>query len=645
MKSFKWKNIEEESLIDGRVPRKKARKDAGGNVPGNTTQGKLKQNELRNTAPGGSQTIKEKDGFKQDRNTSFMAFDVDMPVSLDAEEQPSALPDAAYGRAQLADYAVDGMYWATSNPMVPTPSDSREPSLTLRSTPETASLDLLDSSLEDDVEEIIGSTHPPQFFPHASHLNVDRLPISRPTPHFAPTSQWNPFFCLPPQPSFQPSSGNDLMHVFMAQTTSILSVKDGPSENPWRTLIYPLAHSSPPLYHALAALTAFHLASQQSSSSMDFQSLAATKRELRMIGVHHQNQSAKALRAAISANSLSPLSALATTLTLAFAESWDLHIRSGLSHLGGSRILVKQVLAAHRENRFEGEDKRRMEFLANAWVYLDVLVQLTSMCDDTGNCSVDFEGLLAPLNSDTIIGPEPPTGLPRRWVEVQQKLPIDPLLGCARSLFPLLSRVGELCKKVRTLPNSHRNLLTAQHLKLELETWDPGDISAYHSPEDTASPISHSLATAEAYRLSSLILLYQAVPPLLPSSDTVNELAGSVMQLIDRTPISSRVVVVQVLPLLVASCEAEGEQRDWARERWRGMKVRMWTGNVEKGEEVCKEIWRRRDVCDARSGGREGREYGVGGRLHWGSVMRDWGWEGMLSLILPTFLLKREIGH
>jgi hypothetical protein len=35
---------------------------------------------------------------------------------------------------------------------------------------------------------------------------------------------------------------------------------DGPNENPWRNLVWPLAQQSPALYHAITAMTAFHSA-------------------------------------------------------------------------------------------------------------------------------------------------------------------------------------------------------------------------------------------------------------------------------------------------------------------------------------------------------------------------------------------------
>jgi hypothetical protein len=85
------------------------------------------------------------------------------------------------------------------------------------------------------------------------------------------------------QPEVQAGSPEILMLQFDKQTCGILSVKDGPTENPWRTLIWPLT-----------------------------------------TGIEKMRTD----------------TALATTLVLAFSESWDQHISTGIEHLRGARILV-----------------------------------------------------------------------------------------------------------------------------------------------------------------------------------------------------------------------------------------------------------------------------------------------------------------
>ena len=437
---------------------------------------------------------------------------------------------------------------------------------------------------------------------------------------------------------FQPDSQESLMHTYVSQTSGILSIKDGPTENPWRTLIYPLAQSSPPLYHALASMTAFHLASSANSASK----YAPSPHSFRLLAVRHLSTSLTALSTSLSSSHLPAqelLADLATTLTLAFAESWDWGTRSGLSHLRGSRILVSRALTVHASFPYQGEDYERLKFLANCWMYLDVLAQLTSICDI--NCAIDFEALLAPLERRTMFGPLPRPGRDGGMAEHLGKLELDPLLGCSSTLFPILARVATLLKRVRVYqvrtgmletPLPENLMEFAMNIKANLETWDPGDVSTYSEPEDDPSSVRYGLATAETYRLVTLMLLYQVVPSLAEGEDaitTVNQLAESAMGLLDSTPISSRVVIIQIFPLMLAGCEAKctGGFREWVRERWKGMKGRMWIGNLECCSSVVEELWKRRDQFEAM-GMAKRRDYAVGGRLHWATVMREWKWEG-----------------
>ena len=317
---------------------------------------------------------------------------------------------------------------------------------------------------------------------------------------------------------FRQDSQESLMQTYISQTCGILSIKDGPNENPWRTLVFPLAQSSPPLFHALASMTAFHLASSANAASTS----APSPYFFRHLAVRHLSTSLSALSVSLSAPSLPAtelLGDLATTITLAFAESWDWGTRSGICHLRGSRILVSRALAVHAASPFQGQDLECLKSLANSWMYLDVLAQLTSICDI--NCSIDFEGLLAPLNQRTTYGPLPGPMKDGGVAQHYGKLPIDPLLGCSGTLFPILARIVTLCKRVRMhqitsgsldAPLSPDLLTWAVELKTALERWDPGDISTYCEPEDDPSSVRYGLATAETYRLCTLGLLYQAVP-------------------------------------------------------------------------------------------------------------------------------------
>ncbi|KAI9817436.1 MAG: hypothetical protein M1827_001046 [Pycnora praestabilis] len=483
-----------------------------------------------------------------------------------------------------------------------------------------------------------------------------------------PQDAFDLFSALYRQPDINPGSPEMLMVRFDRQTCGILSVKDGPTENPWRTLIWPLARESPALYHAIASMTAFHTSKE--------------KPAMRVEGMEHMRQSIRSLASNIEG--MRTETALATTLVLAFSESWDQHISTGIEHLRGAKVLVNQALTKHKQSSLGGDDLARLRFLCNTWVYMDVIARLTSIDDDESN---DFDAALGPP-----CGPLLPN------------IQIDPLMGCAGSLFPLIGRVANLVRRVRkSESNTVAMISKAMELKSMIENWEPS--SFFEPPEDPTSEIQHSLQTAEAYRWATLLYLHQAVPEI-PSLSTAS-LAKKVLVFLATVPLSSRTIIVQIYPLLAAGCEAAGhEDRQWVQDRWAAMSQRMLIGNIDRCWEVMREVWDRRDNYEAEIRGRHPRlnkartvpedissenglkrkvgdeldlfdwsnEYGnakrratcdagiglhrnselnqrrkrsmdnftenmefeltVRGGMHWVGVMKDWGWEGKQILTI-----------
>ncbi|CAZ80527.1 unnamed protein product [Tuber melanosporum] len=357
------------------------------------------------------------------------------------------------------------------------------------------------------------------------------------------------------RPAVTATSQEMLVLHFDKNTCGIMSVKDGPNENPWRTLIWPLARDSPALYHAIASMTAFHM--------------SGGKPELRVEGMEHMRSSIRCLANDIGCGDTRNEAALATTLVLAFSEAFDQHISTGIEHLRGAKILVRQALAKHSASSPDEVAHKRLGFLYNVWVYLDVLARLTSDEDEDDQGPVTVNRPLTPISE------------------------IDPLMGCAATLFPLIGRVASLVQKVRqTDQNTYDIINEGMGIKNLLERWAPE--SHYDPPVDSSSNVVHCVKTAEAYRYATLLYLHQAVPEL-PSLGS-RELAQKVMLLIADIPMSSRSCIVHIYPLLAAGCEAitEGE-RSWVKSRWEDMCSRMWIGNVSKAWEVMKEVWDRRD--------------------------------------------------
>ncbi|KAE8351372.1 fungal-specific transcription factor domain-containing protein [Aspergillus coremiiformis] len=465
------------------------------------------------------------------------------------------------------------------------------------------------------------------------------------------------------EPTIAAGSPERLMLHFDRYTCGILSVKDGVHENPWRTLVWPLAKDTPALYHAIFSLSAFHCSKKNPS--------------LRVHGVDHMRRSITYMVQDI--RNMRADAALATSLALAFADTWDQHTRSCIQHLRGAKALVSQVVQLGLQTGLCTADLDRVRFLYNTWLYMDVIARLTSL-EKSGDQEIDLSILQ----------------LPRGAVHE-----IDPLMGCATTLFPLIDRVAQLIQRVRrTNSNSISLVSEAIELKRCVEEWEPPDW--FEPPEDPTSEVQDSIQIAHAYRWATILYLHQAVPEM--PSEPASELAKRVLLLLATVPPSSRTTIIQTFPLLAAGCEADQEEdRQWVLSRWKSIQTRLMLGSIDRCVEVVHEVWVRRDQFEAekqraqfrgagRSNslddrepiGRDGRSYAstapgdfnnstlfakepcrrpvsddraissrgtgnprrssavspleniefektVRGRLHWVNVMQEWGWEVFLG--------------
>ena len=382
-----------------------------------------------------------------------------------------------------------------------------------------------------------------------------------PTSSSMPSSNYSTLLPIRQQPVLPPSSAELLSMRYNLATCGILSIKDGPTENPWRTIIWPLAQQSPALYHAVISLTAFHPPKDS---------------ETRVEGIRNFRESIKYLLADNALENMRTDVALATTLVLAFSESWDRHVSTGIQHLRGARVLVKNAIVKHKKSPLSAEDIKRFRFLCNTWVYMDVIARLTS---------IDAE---EPNSLDAIItSPSGPFAMNNE---------IDPLLGCASTLFPLIGGVANLVRRVRQSTSNSINIISqAKELQKKVVDWQP---PAYlEVPEDPSSGIQDSLQTAEAYRWATLLYLHQAVPEV--PSDSAAKMANKVLAYLATVPLTSRAIIIQIYPLLAAGCEAtEQEDRKWIKERWEAMKQRMLIGNIAACWHVVQEVWKRRDEAE-----------------------------------------------
>jgi Fungal specific transcription factor domain len=438
---------------------------------------------------------------------------------------------------------------------------------------------------DDDVEEIVRKDDPlteQDPGPRAFSNNWSfRLPSESPSPAESSSSSSTSSMDLWAQPRLKANSQEMLLVQFDRQTCGILSIKDGPNENPWRTVVWPLAQDSKHLYHAIASMTAFH-----SSKACP---------ELRVDGMKHMHKSVTKL-----ANSLNNMkcdertngneieAALATTLVLAFSESWDQHTSTGIKHLKGAKYFVNQAVVKHQNALLAGtqnpQQLNRLKFLCNSFIYMDVIARLTSLEEDD---FADLDNVLATFNHP-----------------FDNMAEIDPLMGAASTLFPLIGRLAAIVTRVRkSSSNSFTLISDAIELKKKIEEWKPPEIVTIEVPEDPTSEVQHSIQTAEAYRWASLLYLHQAVPEI--PAGPAQLLADKVLKFIATVPLSSRAIIVQIFPLLAASCEAiTQEDRNWVRNRWAAMSARMSIGNVDVCFEVIKEAWDRRDAFEAEKADR-----------------------------------------
>jgi len=488
------------------------------------------------------------------------------------------------GSPQLLDLLLPG----TDMNQPPDPSEIRPPLSPLPYQPSAYEIGMGDLELGQDFDEEImrteafpdHSTMMPSVGPPVDPNNPSwNLRSASPTPSDASTaSSRSSGLTMLAQPTLDASSPEMLMLRFDRNTCGILSVKDGPTENPWRTLIWPLARESQALYHAISSMTAFH-------GAVDIPNL-------QLLGMAHMTKSIK--RLAVEIQNMRLDTALATSLALAFSEGWDSHVSTGVQHLRGAKIMVNNAVVKHRRDMQTGQmttqDASRLKFLCNTFVYMDVIARLTSLEESV---ELNFEEILSTVNA--------PLG--------EQQAEVDPLMGCATTLFPLIGRVANLIQRVRKVETNSLNIVSqAMELKEQLQRWQVPSAVLFERPEDPSSEVQHSIQTADAYRYAMLLYLHQAVPEI--PSDPPSTLAKKVLVTLASVPLSSRTTIVQIFPLFAASCEITNpEDRNWVMTRWDAMMSRLKIGNVTSGWNVVQEVWSRRDAFENEKANRLLRRY------------------------------------
>jgi hypothetical protein len=470
---------------------------------------------------------------------------------------------------------------------------------------------------------------------------------------------------VPETPRDREDEAERIAQLFHQQTCRTLSIEEESDQTPWKTLIWPLAKEYPALYHAIAALTCFGISKQQP--------------QLRSDGTRHVQRSTQLLSENVEKGDIPLDAALAATLALGFAETWDDETSStGSNHIRGGGILLRQICLNQQERMLSEVEAARLDFLAHTWMYMDVLARFTS--DElsepySGSCSMDTDMV---------------------DFDQQEHLRLDPLMGYSTTFFPIMRRVADLINKIKSREaprNSPAIISQAIELRREIQKWSlPAALEAIDDPSQV---MTDAIQTAEAYRWSTLMILHQAIPEL-PTLTSYGEMAQKILVYLATISLSSTTIIVHIFPLMVAGCDAvEEEDRQFVRDRWHAMSQRMVTGIVDRCLKITEELWKRREEylwsrglaftangrqinnestalskdiasfinLDASPGAtvpsgerliRKGSDfpisaafkkgvdiltrsgctdYTVRGRLHWLGVMKDWGWQGTILLL------------
>ncbi|KAF5683477.1 c6 zinc finger domain-containing protein [Fusarium circinatum] len=423
--------------------------------------------------------------------------------------------------------------------------------------------------------------------------------------HSPSSSKTHPRSPLYRVPQLDSDSPENISVLFDRRICEVLCIKDSSSGNPWRKIVWPMAKEHTALYHALAAMTCFQ----------GFNDLP----QHRAIGLRHLNYAVQQL-AVMETSDCKPEATISTALAVSLAQAWC-HPRSSTttSYIRKGAELLRKALIEHQSSQRPRDELSGLGFLSNIWIYMDTITRIT--CHD--GYVMDL-----PLMSDCSLFSSKSLGST-----------IDPLMGCARPLFPLLGSVADLVNRVRRRQeklNSPAIVSEAVRLRTSIERWEPST-EFDEEPQETqlSSSTIDLIQTANAYKWATLLFLHQAVPEL-PTQVSLQDMARKVLTLIATVPVDSHAAIFPVMPLMIAGCEAtEMEDRTWVSDRWRVLGSRLTSGLVNRCLEITAEAWKRRDKSSkstrVETVSSSPSCSTVKSEIHWMTVMKDWGWQVMLG--------------
>lgn len=316
--------------------------------------------------------------------------------------------------------------------------------------------------------------------------------------------------------------------------------------NPYHSAIIPMIHAAPALLHVVQSMAAFQMHQVAKGVSLRKKAVHLLLREA---DEHPQR-------------SCSNETVLAITL-LGMTESWCRYHCCNASQLLAAGSLVKAT-----------NQSSLSPFVINAFRYYEC------------------------VSAYSLDAPEPPL-IPDDTADCS----IDPLVGLAADLYPLLSLLGW---HIRTQCAAHKtfdifHLREMQQLERKLVSWKAPPLDA---------PDARNIA--QAYRLSGLISLYRTHHELFPDRDC-EKLAMECLETIKAVPSESLCHLMTTLPLFLAGCEiSDWESREYVLHRLQWVREHVKLDILSRITDLLYEVWRRQIVTNNKA--------------YWVGIMKDIGW-------------------
>ncbi|KAF2148882.1 hypothetical protein K461DRAFT_54240 [Myriangium duriaei CBS 260.36] len=429
-----------------------------------------------------------------------------------------------------------------------------------------------------------------------------------------------------------------LVEYYFGHVCNIYSFFDS-AKNPYRALIARTWQSHAPIYFAVQAMAAAHLANT-------IPAMADTGALLQQRAQEHLRQDLELVRSGCA----DPKWLLLTLLLLGPTNSWHNSSDLGLPLLKIARSLIMQK-SCSTSIPTDDSDHGLEEFFTESLIYWEMLVSFVSGDDTTTSPdrpNTSEQILLRPADNDDT---------QRKERNVPGKAPLipHPWTGVTPQICIIVAEVGRL---VRQQSRRKRDDISAQLTSFERATSLENQLLAVRLPAiedikdtgDQTTSISDSLTMSAIYRCAALLELYRVFPLLLQlrltsdnpslfdsfyteimsflpslSIDFCAALALHTIKLFQSIPSSSGTCFQQLLPLMIAAAELRcpdvmGSERTsvvharaFVMDRLAGFACKLPAKPIAAMVLVLQEVWSRLDLGMARD------------RTFWVDVMHEKG--------------------